>query len=248
MIRIEPALVVALHPHGEHGLVGRFLGADEGLVAAYVHGGRGRALRPVLQLGNQVALDITPRRAGQLPVAAVHALASNMAMLHGPAAIAMVEHVCALAAAVLPESEAQPVLTPLIAALLAAAGAGADRLTLGAALVRLELALLAELGLGLDLASCAATGSRDDLAYVSPKSRQAVSLAAGLPYAARLLPLPAFVQGGGPADAGALADGLKLSGHFLLRDLVAGNPAEARLRAGRDRLAGLLLAPANSPG
>ncbi|WP_205599601.1 recombination protein O N-terminal domain-containing protein, partial [Sandarakinorhabdus rubra] len=98
MIRIEPALVVGLLPHGEHGVVARFLDASSGLVAAYVHGGRGRALRAVLQLGNQVALELTPRRAGQLPVAAVHPLASNMAMLHGPAAMAVVEHVAGLAA------------------------------------------------------------------------------------------------------------------------------------------------------
>jgi DNA repair protein RecO (recombination protein O) len=248
MNRIEPALVVALHAHGEHGVVGRFLSAGSGLVAAYVHGGRGRALRPVLQLGNQVALDITPRRAGQLPVAVVHALSSNMAMLHGPAAIALVEHVCGLAAATLPEGEPQPRLFPLVAALLAAAGAGADRLALGAALVRLELTLLAELGLGLDLGSCAATGTTDDLAFVSPRSRQAVCRAAGLPHAGKLLPLPGFLASGGPADAAALAGGLRLSGHFLFRDLLAGNPAETRLHAGRDRLVGLLLAPMQPPG
>lgn len=242
MIRIEPALVVALHAHGEHGVVARFLAAEAGLLAAFVHGGRSRALRPVLQLGNQVALDLTPRRAGQLPQAAVHALASNMAMLHGPAAIALVEYVAGLAAATLPEGEAQPALYPLVAALLAAAGAGADRPTLGAALARLELALLSALGLGLDLSACAATGSTNDLAFVSPKSRQAVSRAAGLPWAARLLPLPGFLRYGGPAPAAALADGLRLSGHFLFRDLLAGNPAEPRLRAGRDRLLGLLLA------
>ncbi|WP_205599620.1 DNA repair protein RecO C-terminal domain-containing protein, partial [Sandarakinorhabdus rubra] len=161
-----------------------------------------------------------------------------------PAAMAVVEHVAGLAAAALPEGEAHPIVFPLIAALFAAAGAGADRLTLGAALVRLELALLGELGLGLDLSACAATGVREDLAFVSPKSRQAVSRAAGAPYAARLLPLPGFVLAGGPADADALADGLKLSGHFLFRNLLAGNPAETRLRQGRDRLVGLLLAPA----
>jgi DNA repair protein RecO (recombination protein O) len=242
MIRIEPALVVAAIAHGEHGAVARFLCESMGLLAAYVPGGRGRTLRAVLQPGQVVALDLVERRPGQLRQAAVHPLASNLAMIHGAAAIAMVDYLGALAAATLPEDEPHPRLFPLFEALFAAAGAGSDALTMGAALVRLELALLAELGLGLDLASCAATGSRDDLAFVSPKSRQAVSRAAGLPWAARLLPLPGFLLAGGPADAAALADGLTLSGHFLTRNLLAGNPAEARVWAARERLCGLLLA------
>lgn len=237
--RIEPALLVALAAHGEHGAVVRVLSADEGLTAAYVHGGRSRRQAPVMQLGNRLALDVVARGEGQLPVASVHLLASNLALMNGALPLAVVDYLAALAAACLPEGEPQPRLFALFDAVLAAASAGADRLDLGAALVRLELALLAELGLGLDLASCAATGTSDDLAYVSPKSRQAVSRAAGLPWAARLLPLPGFVRDGGPADPAVLADGLALSGHFLLRDLVAGSPAAARLGTARARVAGL---------
>ncbi len=242
MIRIEPAIVVALSPHGEHAVVGRFLSADQGLVAAYVHGGRGRNLRAVLQPGNIVALELLQRRAAGLATATVYPISSNMALLHGAAGLAIVDYTSALAAATLPGSVPQPHLFPRFAAIFAAAGAGTDRLTIGAALVRLELALLAELGLGLDLGSCAATGATDDLAYVSPKSRQAVSQGAGDPYAARLLPLPAFLRDGGPADADALAAGLKLSGHFLARELIVGSPAEARLTTARNRVVGLLTA------
>lgn len=242
MLRIEPALVTALTAHGEHGVVARFLSADQGLVAGYVHGGRGRRLRGVLALGNVVAVDLTARSPQGLAAASVHPLATNMALMHGAAALALVDYVTSLAAATLPDSEAQPGLYPLFAALLGAASAGADAAASGAALVRLELALLAGLGLGLDLSCCAATGSRDDLAFVSPKSRQAVSRAAGTPWAARLLPLPAFLRDGGAADSRQLAQGLKLSGHFLWRELLAGNPAQARLLAARQRLAALLLA------
>jgi DNA repair protein RecO (recombination protein O) len=242
MIRIEPALVVAAIAHGEHGVVARFLTEELGLVAAYVPGGRGRKLRAILQHGQVVALDLVERRPGQLRQAGVHPLASNLAMIHGAGAIAMVEYLAALAAATLPEDQPHPRLFPLFAALFAAAGAGSDAPTKAAALVRLELALLADLGLGLDLASCAATGASDDLAYVSPKSRQAVSRGAGAPYAAKLLPLPAFLLAGGGGDADALADGLKLSGYFLARNLLAGNPAEARVWTARERLRGLLLA------
>jgi len=242
MLRIEPCLVVALAPHGEHGSVGRFLSAEQGLAAAYIRGGRGRRMRGVLALGNIVALELVTRAPGQLAFATVHPITTNMAMMHGAAALALVEYVALLAASTLPEGEAQPGLFPLFAALFGAAGAGADAQTCGAAMVRLELALLAGLGLGLDLSSCAATGSHDDLAFVSPKSRQAVSRAAGQPWAARLLPLPAFLRDGGAATPDQLADGLKLSGHFLARELLAGHPAALRLQAARQRLVGLLLA------
>ncbi len=245
MIRVEPALVVALAPHGEHAVVARFLSADQGLVAAYVQGGRGRKLRPVLQIGNRVALDLVTKTAGQLAFATVHPLGTNMAMLHGPAALALVDYLASLAAATLPEGEAQPRLFPLFDALFGGAAAGALAVDVGPALVRLELALLAELGLGLDLASCAATGATEDLAFASPKSRQAVSRGAGLPWAAKLLPLPGFLLGvvgsGGQTDAAAIADGLALTGHFLAREVLQGGVAAKRTWTARERLVSLLL-------
>ena len=82
--------------------------------------------------------------------------------------------------------------------------------------VRFEAGLLEELGFGLDLSKCAATGSTDDLIYVSPKTGRAVSRDAGEPYKARLLPLPPFMlsaqSGLGEGDVGA---GLEITGHFL---------------------------------
>jgi DNA repair protein RecO (recombination protein O) len=245
MIRIEPALVVALSPHGEHAVVARFLSADQGLVAAYVQGGRGRKLRPVLQIGNRVALDLVTKSPGQLAFATVHPLSTNMAMMHGPAALALVDYLASLAATCLNEGEAQPRLFPLFDALFGGGAAGALPADVGPALARLELALLAELGLGLDLASCAATGSTEDLAFVSPKSRQAVSKGAGEPWAAKLLPLPGFllgvVGGEGEADAAAIADGLALTGHFLAREVLRDGAAAKRTWTARERLVSLLL-------
>jgi len=240
-MRVEPALVVALAPHGEHAVVARFLSADQGLVAAYVQGGRGRKLRPVLQIGNRVALDLVTRSQGQLAFATVHPLSTNMAMMHGPAALALVDYLASLAATCLNEGEAQPRLFALFDALFGGGAAGATAADVGPALVRLELALLAELGLGLDLASCAATGATEDLAFVSPKSRQAVSRAAGEPWAAKLLPLPGFLLGQGEADAAAIAAGLALSGHFLARDVLRDGAAAKRTWTARERLVSLLL-------
>ena len=88
--------------------------------------------------------------------------------------------------------------------------------------MRFELALLAELGFGLDLEACAATGVRENLVYVSPKSGRAVSREAGEPYADRLLPLPDFIAREAAAsevEAQSIEAGLRLAGYFLRRDL-----------------------------
>jgi DNA repair protein RecO (recombination protein O) len=103
----------------------------------------------------------------------------------------------------------------------------------GSALVRYELLLLAELGFGLDLESCAVTGANDDLVAVSPKSGRAVSAVEAEPYAGRLLPLPAFVREGGRASWSDIVHGLELTGHFLLRDVLTDRSrpiADARAR------------------
>ncbi len=91
-----------------------------------------------------------------------------------------------------------------------------------ALLARFELAMLAELGFGLDLSCCAATGTMDDLVFVSPKSGRAVSRAAGEPYRERLLPLPAFLHGtvaGGTPKPSDVRDAFSLAAFFLARDV-----------------------------
>jgi DNA repair protein RecO (recombination protein O) len=239
--RLEPVLLVGVAPLGESGAVARFLSAEQGLGAAYVHGARGRRLRPVLQIGNRLSVDLVARGDRQLPVATPQLLDANLAMMRGAAAIALVTYVAALAAALLPQAVPQPRLFAMADALLHGAGAGVDPLTLGSALVRFELALLDELGAGLDLRTCAATGTSDDLAYVSPRSRQAVNRAAGAPWAARLLPLPAFLIGPAAADADAVEQGFRLSGHFLARDILAGHMGRATLSESRSHVVAMLM-------
>lgn len=224
------ALVCAILPHGESGAVARLLFAEAGLTAAYVHGARSRRLRPLLEPGNRLAVALTGR-AGQMPRAAVEPVALRAPLLQGATALITVDWLCTLTAAVLPEGAPHPALFTALDAIAAGAAAGLEDIALGAAAVRYELLLLGELGFGLDLSSCAATGQRDDLAWVSPRSAQAVSRAAGLPYAARLLPLPGFLLGAAPADGAAIAAGLALTGHFLDRHLLhARRIGEARQR------------------
>jgi DNA repair protein RecO (recombination protein O) len=230
-----PALVCALLPHGEHGAVVRFLSPADGLLSGYVRGGRSRRLRPVLQPGNAVALSLRARVDSQLAAATVELTSARAALATSAAGAAALEWLTALTATALSEGVPHPALYGALDALTAAIAAGAEALPLGEGIVRYEHLLLAELGFGLDLGSCAATGATTDLAYVSPKSSRAVSRGAGAPYAGRLLPLPAFLIGDAPADAAAVHDGLALTGWFLDRDVLAGRHRD--ILGPRERLA-----------
>ncbi|USI73820.1 DNA repair protein RecO [Sphingomonas morindae] len=236
-------LICAVRPHGEHGAVVRLLTAEHGLRHGYVRGGRSRRLRPVLMPGNGVAAELRARTDTQLAALTVELLESR-APLHGePMAAAAIDWATALTAIALPEAQPYPRLYAALGGLLAAIEAAPSARLWAGALARYELLLLAELGFGLDLARCAATGAGADLVYVSPRSGQAVSRAAGEPYAARLLPLPGFLLAGGEADWPALLDGFRLTGFFLARDLLGGAreavlDARERLLARLRRLAG----------
>lgn len=232
------AIVLTALPHGEHGAVVRFLTPAHGLVAGYVHGGRGRTMRPVLQAGNGVALTMRARTDSQLATATVELTAARAALVLSGSGLAALDWLTTLTVNALAEAVPHPALYRTLAALVDALAAGADLTSVGEGIVRYELLLLAELGFGLDVSACAATGATGDLAYVSPKSSQAVSRSAGQPWAARLLPLPAFLIGDAVADLPAIRDGLRLTGYFLARDVLNGRKAE--VMAVRQRLAARL--------
>ncbi|MBV8971922.1 MAG: DNA repair protein RecO, partial [Sphingomonadaceae bacterium] len=154
----HPAIVVAVLPHGEHGAVVRFLTEAEGVVAGYVAGGRSRALRPVLQPGNGVALRLR-RRTGTLPGATVELTRARTALGLDRATAAATGYLTALVASVVDEGVAHPRLYAALDGVLEAMALAADPTVWQAGLVRFELLLLAELGFGLDLSTCAATGA-----------------------------------------------------------------------------------------
>ena len=228
-----PAIVVALRGHGEHGAVVRLMTPDHGLQAAYVRGARGRRMRPILLAGNIVEAALSARTDVQLPQATVELVQSRAPLLSEPLPAAAIDWVSALTATALPEAQTYPRVYAALAGLLAAIEAAPAASGWGAALVRYELLLLAELGFGLDLARCALSGAEDGLVAVSPKSGRAVSAAEAVPFAGKLLPLPKFILAGGVANWSDILDGLALSGHFLLRDLIADRSApiaESRCR------------------
>ncbi len=227
-----PAIVLSLRAHGEHGAIVRLMTAEHGLQAAYVRGARGRRMRPVLIAGNEVAARLRARTDSQLPQAEIELVHSRGPLLAEPLPAAAIEYATALTATALPESQPYPRLHAALEALLAAIEAAPAASGWGAALVRYELLLLAELGFGLDLGRCAVSGAADDLVAVSPRSGRAVS-AAKAAYAGQLLPLPRFLREGGRAEWGDIAAGLDLTGHFLMRDVLTDRSAplgDARAR------------------
>ena len=229
------AVVCAVRAHGEHGAILRALTREAGLVAGYVRGGRSRRLRPILMPGNLVALELRARTEEQLGGATVELLASRAPLLAEPLPAAAIDWATSLTAAMLPEGQPYPALYAALSALLdAIAVAPAARLW-AAALARYELLLLAELGFGLALDVCAATGGTDDLAFVSPRSGGAVSRAAAEGYEPRLFRLPSFLRGADADPAlGDVLDGLVVTGYFLGRDLLDGRNRD--LFAARERL------------
>jgi DNA repair protein RecO (recombination protein O) len=214
------AIVCALRSHGEHGAVVRLMTPGSGLVAAYVRGARGRRMRPVLMAGNLVQAQLSARTDIQLAQAVVELVHSRGPLLSEPLPAAAIEWATVLTATVLPEGQPYPRIYEALGGLIDAIEAAPSAIDWGAALVRFELLLLAELGFGLDLERCAVSGSNDDLVAVSPKSGRAVSAAEAEPYAGKLLRLPPFVMAGGRASWAEIAQGLDLTGHFLRRDLL----------------------------
>ncbi|MGA3303493.1 MAG: DNA repair protein RecO [Methylovirgula sp.] len=215
----DEGLIIGVKKFGESSVILEVMTAAHGRHLGLVRGGRSKRMQPVLQPGNGVnvtwrarledhlghyAIEATDLRAGQLMAEA--------AALHG---LNLVSSLLRLLA------EREPHEPLYRAAVLVA-----DRLhrpdIAPALLARFELVMLAELGFGLDLAACAATGTNDDLTYVSPKSGRAVSRAAGEPYRDRLLALPAFLREDemdAAPEASDVCEAFALAAYFLDRDV-----------------------------
>jgi DNA repair protein RecO (recombination protein O) len=233
-VLITPALVCGVRSHGEHGAIARLLTPDQGLLAGYVRGGRSRASRPVLLPGNSVKAEFRARTEEQLAGLTVELEHSRAPLLSEPLPAAAIDWVCALTAAALPEGTPYPAPDTALDGVLGAVDAAPAARGWAVALVRYELLLLAELGFGLDLGRCAATGAAGDLAYVSPRSAAAVSRDAAVGYESRLLPLPRFLLEGGAAEWSEILDGLRLTGFFLERSVLT--EWKADVLAARERL------------
>lgn len=213
----DSGIVLGTRRHGESSAILELLTAGHGRHLGLVRGGRGKRYAAMLQPGNSVRVTWQARIEEQLGAWTVEAEQHRAAALIGSAgALYAIGHLSSLAR-LLPERDPQ---AGLHAALEFILGHLEDLAFAAPLIIRFEVEMLRALGFGLDLASCAATGATDDLAYVSPKSARAVGRVPGQPYGDRLLPLPGFLLSPVPAAAASeITDGFRLTGYFLERDI-----------------------------
>lgn len=219
----DEGLILGVRRHGETSAIVEMMTANHGRHLGLVRGGRSSRMRPVLQPGNSATIRWRARLSEHLGVFTLEGgdlraagLMTSSAGIYGIQTLA--SHL-----RLLPERDSHP-------GLYRAAEIMVDNFEhpeiAASLMVRFELALLEELGFGLDLKRCAATGAKDDLVWVSPKSGRALSAEAGKPWAEKLLPLPGFLDNDQLAatkvpDASAVDAGFRLSGYFLDRHIYA---------------------------
>jgi len=239
----DEGIVLGARRHGEANAILEVMTQAHGRHLGLVRGGAGSRMRPVLQPGNAVRATWRARLDEHLGHFSIEGLRLRAAELLGAAhALYGVTHLAALCR-LLPERDPHPLVH---ADLMAALDGIDDPIAAAVAVARFELMLLAELGFGLDLSRCAATGTADDLGYVSPKSGRAVSRSAGEPWHDRLLPLPAFLLDEAPArpSSGELADGFAVTGFFLGRYVF--EPRGQHAPDARERFIATVRSPAHS--
>jgi DNA repair protein RecO (recombination protein O) len=241
----DEGIVLASRAHGERALVVQLLTREHGRHAGLLRGGQSPKTRAHWQIGNRLTVTWRARLAEHLGFITGEVMEAYAArLLDDPLRLAALASATALAASALPEREPHPRAYRLLLHLIEALGAD-DRWAI--AYVEWEIALLEELGFGLDLSSCAATGATENLVYVSPRSGQAVSEAAGAPYREKLLPLPGFLRRvEARPEPQEVLDGLRLAGFFLEQRVFA--PHQHKLPAARSRYVDALTKVLAIPG
>ncbi len=207
----DDGIILSVKKHGESSAIVNLLTPTQGRHAGLVRGGFGKRLRGILQPGNKVQASWRarlPEHLGNFIIEPVTAYAANA--LADANRLAALSSACALIEASLPEREPHPAVLEGLEILL---GSFEDDDVWPIIYVKWEIGLLTELGFGLDLTKCAATGTTGDLTHVSPRTGRAVSAAAAQPYKERLLALPGFLLDSSvPAN---IDEGLRLTGYFL---------------------------------
>lgn len=212
----DEAIIIGVKRHGETSVIAELMTRGRGRHLGLVRSGRSRSMQPVLQAGNRVDAVWRARLDEHLGELRLEPLQLRAAKLMETATAVYGVQAMGALLRLLPERDPHPHLFEALDVILDALDDPADA---GELFVRFELAVLNDLGFGLDLSECAATGTRQNLIYVSPKSGRAVCGEAGLPYADRMLALPGFLAEGASigANAESMAQAFRLTGHFLHR-------------------------------
>lgn len=213
----DQGILLSTRRHGETSVIIEVFTPERGRHAGVVRGGASRRLAPVLQPGAQLDVEWRARLEDHIGTFRVEPLKSRAWTMSDRMALAGLNAVCALLLFVLPEREAHAELyrkTLILLDLL-------DQPEIWTlAYLNWELALLEEMGFGLDLRRCAVLGEKaNDLSYISPKTGRAVSRAGAGEWADRLLPLPPCLMGHGSAPDAEILQGFEVTGHFLRNHL-----------------------------
>ncbi|CAN7223683.1 DNA repair protein RecO [Rhizobium rhizogenes] len=227
----DHAIILGVKRLGETSVIAEVMTRDRGRHMGLVRSGRSRSMQPVLQPGNLVEVTWRARlheHLGEFRMEPVRLRAARL--METATAVYGVQAMGALLR-LLPERDPHPYLYDALDVILENMQNPMDA---GELFVRFELAVLNELGYGLDLGECAATGVREDLAFVSPKTGRAVCRAAGAPWADKMLALPPFLAAGTveAADGESLAAAFRLTGFFLHRHVY--EPRGIEIAAARD--------------
>lgn len=212
----DEGIILGTRRHGETSAILEVMTPARGRHLGLVRGGRSRRMQPLLQPGNRVALVWRARLDEHLGTFQVEPLEANAARLLSSATGVYGVQMLASHLRLLPERDPHQGLFETLSLVIAHLD---DASVAGPLVARFEVAILEALGFGLDLSRCAVTGSRENLAFVSPKTGRAVTGEAGEPWRDKLLPLPAFLTGPFTAtsDGTRMAEAFALTGHFLHR-------------------------------
>lgn len=227
----DHAIILGVKRLGENSVIAEVMTRARGRHMGLVRSGRSRAMQPVLQAGNLVEATWRARLHEHLGEFRMEPVTLRAARLMETATSVYGVQAMAALLRLLPERDPHPHLYDALDVILENLQNPADA---GELFVRFELAVLNDLGFGLDLTECAATGVREDLAFVSPKSGRAVCRAAGMPWADKMLVLPSFLAAGAmaAADRESLAAAFRLTGFFLHRHVY--EPRGIEIAAARD--------------
>jgi len=214
----DEGIVLSARPHGENAAIVMLLTPEHGRHAGLVAGGQGHKSQPILQPGNRVKVCWRARLLDHLGNYTCDLITNHAASwLDEPEILGIIASACVVTEASLPERQPMPGVYAGLTALL---GLSEPDLW-GPAYVKWEMGLLQALGYGMDLTQCAASGTAENLSYVSPRTGRAVSKEAGTPYHEKLFALPGFLLGSGEWEAADIRQGLDLTGHFLSRHVFA---------------------------